>query len=914
MSHRLHLLLGLAGGLLSARDLVPTAPVPLGLSASDWAQIRALHEKHRHSAVRVGSEHRARNPRQQWLTRFDGRGFTIQPDEAPWKWGLELRGYGSRPKVAARDERVVYEWTRQVEEWYINGERGLEHGFTIRSRPAGAPGPLRLDFHTRGGLPPKAMPGGRGVTFGDVLRYDGLTAWDAAGRLLPAHIEAAGATMRIEVDDRGAQYPVTIDPIAQQAYIKASNTGIDDRFGRSVAVSGDTVVVGAYLEASNATGVNGDQTDNTALQSGAAYIFVRTNGVWSQQAYLKASNTGGGNRFGAVGDYFGYSVAISGDTVVVGAYFEDSSATGVNGDQANNNAQDSGAAYVFTRAAGVWSQQAYLKASNTRGGSLFGLAVAISGDTVVAGSVLESSNATGVNGDQSNTSVPGAGAAYVFTRSAGVWTQQAYLKAATTAEGDNFGQSVSVSGDTIIAGAPQPATMSGPARNGAAYVFARSGNVWSPQATLTASNANAGDGFGRDVAGSGETIAVGAEGEDSNATGVNGNQADNSAPESGAVYVFARSGTAWSQQAYLKASINATNDNFGHSVALSGRTVAVGTLRGTAYLFSASNGTWSQLAALTAFGGPAGALFGESVALSGDVAGIGNQSDASSATGINGSPNNIGAPNSGAAFAFELDRQVSNAGVYRNGFFWVQDVNGDRAFAAPPDRAFAFGGVAGDIPISGDWNGDGTEKAGIYRASNGLFILDFDGDRLFNPAIDKVYDLGVGTAAGDVPVVGDWNGSGASKVGLFRAGFLWILDSNGNGVFQQGADQAIPFGGVAGDVPVVGDWDGNGTANLGLFRSGFFWILDVNGNGQLDNVNQPNGDRAFALGGLANDVPVVGKWTTGDNRSKAGLFRGGFLWILDANGNSAFDGTGAGQDIVFAFGGIAGDKPVVGRW
>lgn len=261
----------------------------------------------------------------------------------------------------------------------------------------------------------------------------------------------------------------------------------------------------------------------------------------------------------------------------------------------------------------------------------------------------------------------------------------------------------------------------------------------------------------------------------------------------------------------------------------------------------------------------------------------------------------------------QLSTPVSKAGVFRGGFLWLQDVDGDRSFTTPPDRVFAFGGIAGDIPICGDWNAGGREKAGIYRPANGLFILDYDGDGAFDPAIDKAFNLGVGQQPGDVPVVGDWNGSGVSKVGLFRAGFLWILDSNGNGVFEQGVDQAIAFGGVAGDVPVVGDWDGDGTSSLGLFRLGFFWILDANGNGQLDNVNQPGGDRAFAFGGVPGDVPVTGKWWGGDLRANVGVFRAGFFWVLDANGNTTFDGA-AGGDLAFPFGGIAGDKPVAGKW
>jgi hypothetical protein len=164
----------------------------------------------------------------------------------------------------------------------------------------------------------------------------------------------------------------------QQAYLKASNAEADDQFGFSVAISGDTLVVGAWGEDSSATGVNGNQSDNSAGSSGAAYVFVRSGTTWTQQAYLKASNAAGD-------DGFGCSVAISGDTVVVGAANEDSSATGVNGDGTNNGSNGSGAAYVFVRSGTSWSQQAYLKASNTDVGDAFGTKVAISGDTLVVG-------------------------------------------------------------------------------------------------------------------------------------------------------------------------------------------------------------------------------------------------------------------------------------------------------------------------------------------------------------------------------------------------------------------------------------------------------------------------------------------------------------------------------------------------
>ncbi len=262
----------------------------------------------------------------------------------------------------------------------------------------------------------------------------------------------------------------------------------------------------------------------------------------------------------------------------------------------------------------------------------------------------------------------------------------------------------------------------------------------------------------------------------------------------------------------------------------------------------------------------------------------------------------------GAMFAiYELTPAVkapANAGIFRQGFLWVLDVDGNQKMNIPPDSVFAFGGIPGDIPITGDWNGDGRTKIGIYRSSNGLWILDTNGNGVID-AGDAVFNLHIGTSPGDIPVVGDWNGDGRSKVGYFRQGFLWILDTNGNHTFDQ-SDQVYAFGGIAGDVPVVGDWTGTGTSKIGIFRQGFLWILDANGNGNIDGP-----DFIFAYGGIPGDVPVVGDWT-GAGITQVGIFRQGFLWALDANGNHQIDGPNV--DYIFGYGGIPGDKPVVGKW
>ena len=566
--------------------------VPTGLTASDWNSIQVAHEAQRYAVTSGEAGYRAHNPGQQWHIEFDGRGFLTRPLRDDWRWGLELRSYGfagnersveQTPRAKVDGQRMTYEREENVQEWFINDNRGLEHGFTIQERPLNASdpeAPLVFTLAVRGNLHP--IISGSEVRFVDnqgviVVTYAKLKAWDASGKSLSARFLTSNAGVTLSVDERGAQYPITIDPIAQQAYLKASNTEANDFFGAAVAISGDTVVVGAYGEDSAATGVNGNQANNSVSGSGAAYVFVRSGNTWTQQAYLKASNTG-------ANDLFGASVGISGNTVVVGAYGEDSAATGVNGNQVDNSAAESGAAYVFVRSGSTWTQQAYLKASNTGAGDFFGEYVAISGDTVVIGAPSESSAATGVNGNQADNSATESGAAYVFVRSGSTWTQQAYLKASNTEAHDFFGL-VTISGDTVVVGASsEDSAATGVNGNqadnsafgsGAAYVFVRSGSTWTQQAYLKASNTEAGDGFGGSVGISGDTVVVGAAGEDSAATGVNGNQVDNSAAESGAAYVFVRSGSTWTQQAYLKASNTEANDFF-FTVAISGDTAVVG--------------------------------------------------------------------------------------------------------------------------------------------------------------------------------------------------------------------------------------------------------------------------------------------------------------------------------------------------
>jgi hypothetical protein len=464
-----------------------------------------------------------------------------------------------------------------------------------------------------------------------------------------------------------------------EVYLKASNTRANATFGNAIAISqdGNTLAIASVGESSGATGIDGDQADTSASLSGAVYVFVRSGTAWTQQAYLKASNA-------ESGDGFGGALALSGDgnLLVVGATAEASIATGIDGNQADNSASSAGAAYAFVRNGTTWTQQAYIKASNTMNDlAFFGSSVAVSADasTVAIGAWGESSSATGINHNQNNTFAAGAGAVYVFSVSAGTWTQQAYVKASNTETIDLFGSAVALAadGNTLVATAPgESSAATGIGGNqadnsaadaGAAYVFSRNGTTWSQQAYVKASNtaANAYLGTCAILSADGNTLAIGAEDEAS------------AASNAGAVYMFSRSGTTWAQQAYLQASNPAASAYFGNAASLSGTgdTLVVGAWyeasdaigvggnqadssdvkAGAAYVFTRGATSWSQAMYVKASNTDPGDLFGSAVAMSADASTlvIGASAEASSATGIAGDQTDNSAASSGAAYVLQ---------------------------------------------------------------------------------------------------------------------------------------------------------------------------------------------------------------------------------------------------------------------
>jgi hypothetical protein len=370
----------------------------------------------------------------------------------------------------------------------------------------------------------------------------------------------------------------------QQAQLTASDGAASDWFGNSVAISGNTAVVG-----------NPQHDVGGYADQGVAEVFTRSGTTWSHQWWLIASD-------GEASDLLGCSVALVGDTAVVGAPCDDAGIV-----------TNQGSAYVFVRSGTTWSEQQKLVASDGNASDFFGYSVALSGETAVVGARWDDVE---IN--------PQQGSAYIFVRSGTTWSEQQKLTADDGDDDDDFGWSVAISGGTALVGAYHD-DVSGNTDQGSAYVFLRDGTTWSQQAHLTATDGAASDNFGQSVALSGGTAVVGAHADD---VGANTDQ--------GSAYVFTRSGTNWSEQQKLVASDGASDDWFGVSVTLVGDSAIVGAPsddvdsvlgQGSAYVFARSGTTWSQQAQLNSSDGAAGDQFGYSVALSGASALVGARYD-----------------------------------------------------------------------------------------------------------------------------------------------------------------------------------------------------------------------------------------------------------------------------------------------
>ena len=394
-------------------------------------------------------------------------------------------------------------------------------------------------------------------------------------------------------NNAGAAYVFKNVQWQQTEKLQAKDKQAGDYFGRSVAISGDWAIVGAPYE------------DTGGTDAGAAYIFHYQNKEWSQTEKLQAKDK-------QADDYFGRSVAISGDWAIVGAPYEDTGGT------------DAGAAYIFQYQNGQWSQTAKLQAYNAQAGDCFGCSVGIDGDWAIVGA------------DGEDTGGTDAGEVYIFQYRNGDWAQTEKLQASDKEKDDRFGYSVAISGDWAIVGAYQE-DPDGTYNAGAAYIFRYQNKEWSQTEKLLASDRQANDNFGISVALSGNRAIVGAYRED---TGV---------PNAGAAYIFQYQNGQWKQTKKLQADDKQANNNFGISVGIDGDWAIVGAWGestggmniGAAYIFYSQNEQWSETQKLQAKDKEAGDFFGISVAISGDRAIVGADSE------------DVGGEDAGAVYVFQ---------------------------------------------------------------------------------------------------------------------------------------------------------------------------------------------------------------------------------------------------------------------
>ncbi|KAL7488917.1 hypothetical protein ACHAW6_014507, partial [Cyclotella cf. meneghiniana] len=444
----------------------------------------------------------------------------------------------------------------------------------------------------------------------------------------------------------------------QKAKLTAADGAANDYFGYSVSISGNIVVVGAHLE------------DEKGDNSGSAYIFElnENTGVWSQKAKLTAAD-------GSAGDHFGRSVSISEKFVVIGAYLDDDKGT------------DSGSAYIFelNENTGVWNQKTKLTAPDGAASDYFGYSVSISGNVAVVGAYLDD--------DKGGNS----GSAYIFelNESTGVWNQKAKLTAADGAGGDYFGYSVSISDKVVVVGAYLDDDKGG--SSGSAYMFELNEitGTWNQKAKLTAPDGSSGDNFGNSVSISGNVVVVGAYLDDAKGT------------DSGSAYIFDLNERtcAWNQNAKLTAADGSASDYFGWSVSISGNFAVVGaysdddkgTDSGSAYIFELNEitGVWNQKAKLVPADGSAGDYFGRSVAISGNLVVVGAYLDDDKGS------------NSGAAYIFELNEGTGT---------WNQKAKLTAADGAAYDYFGYSVSISGNIVVVGAYvdNDKGTDSGSAY--------------------------------------------------------------------------------------------------------------------------------------------------------------------------------------------------------
>ncbi len=582
-------------------------------------------------------------------------------------------------------------------------------------------------------------------------------------------------------------------------------TNTDDQFGQSVSISGETVLVGAYLD-----------DLSTGSNAGSAYVFMRNAGVWNQQAKLVPGDS-------AASDTFGVSVSLEGDTALIGSRLDD--------DRGSN----SGSAYIFKRTGTVWSQAAKLTATDGQSGDEFGVRVCLSGASALIGATYDDDRGSD------------AGSAYVFTGSGASWTFQQKLTAADGVAGDNFASALCLSGDAAVIGASGDDDRG--SNSGSAYLFTRSAGTWSQQQKVTASNGSAGSYFGGAVGLDGDHAVIGAHlantvyvfqrsganwteqtrltaGAGDGYFGVSvaiagstivGGAFDEDGPNnaSGAAYAFVRNAGTWGFQAQMPVDDAAQEDRFGQALAIDGDTILVGAASdntpagagaGSAYLFVRSGTTWTQQARLRPADAAKEDFFGSSVSLSGQSVLVSARGDDDRGDG------------SGSAYVF-----------VRSGSTWSQQAKLTAADGASNDDFGYSVSLDGDTALVGALYADGVyvfvRTGAVWTQQTKLTAADGSNGQFFGEAVSLQADTAVIGASRD-----NEKGSSAGAAYVFtRSGTAWSQQAK---LAAADASQGVQFGNAVSlrsDTLVVGAFGaqnaaGSSTGAAYVFvRQGTLW-------------------------------------------------------------------------------------------
>lgn len=550
---------------------------------------------------------------------FDTDGTTtVRQYNRPWGLYMQLENYGrtsqltsvTAPTISHQNQTVNYQWNSVLTEQLQLDGTTLNQNVVLASSPAGV-GLLSFNLFVDSSFTPSIDQGN--VLFRDtqntaVLRYRSITIRDAANATFVPTLALASKQITIMLNDASALYPLRLEMELSLLDQSNATANSQDWFGQTLAADADTLVVGAPGEDSNGLlSFNG-----TMSESGAAYTYRRGANGWELSDILKQAYPG-------LGDAFGSAVAISGDTIVVGAPFRD-------GASPQGALSDMGAAYVFERSGESWNQVAELVLSDARSDDLFGSAVAIDGDTIAVGAYQR------YYIDPSGGGAANAGAVYIYQRNGASWQLQSVLTAPEPEMLDQFGWAMALDGNRVAVSANRRDVIVNSSRvtdAGAVFLFQRSGTSWSLESQLQASDPEENAHFGRSLAMDGEQLLVGAPFKDR----INSPAANR--VNVGAAYLFERSGASWSQQAILSTAESKRDDRIGWSVALRSGTALLASpyamrnhpttnaliSQGSAYLFAKQGAEWQEQDALH---GPAEySLYGIAGALLSDTIFVG---------------------------------------------------------------------------------------------------------------------------------------------------------------------------------------------------------------------------------------------------------------------------------------------------